>query len=335
MTLRVGLVGAGVMGQTHAAGWARTPARLAAVFAADRSQAEVISNKYGAAQADSLEALIDQVDVVDICTPTHLHYAMVLQAAAAGKQVICEKPLARTLAQGREMVQACREAGVQLLVGHVVRFFPEYALARQMVERGDIGRVAVVRLTRCSFQPRLAADNWFLDHERSGGMMLDLMIHDFDYARWVAGDVESVFARNVSSQDPNAPTDYGLALLRHRNGALSNIEGGWAYPPPMFRTALEVAGDAGLIEHPADSSVPLGVHLKKAADDAGPDVGLPLSPLAEDPYVTEIRHFYDVLTTPGMTPRVTAEDGLAALQIALAAIESARTGRRVTLEALS
>jgi len=330
--LRVGIVGSGFMGTTHAAAWSNTPAQMVGICSVDTARAQKLAEQYRTKVYDKLDDLLNDVDVIDICTPTHLHHEMVLQAAAAGKHIICEKPLARTVTQARAMVAACEKAGVKLLVAHVVRFFPEYAGAKAAVDRGDIGNVAVVRLTRCSFQPKLAADNWFLDAEKSGGMMLDLMIHDFDYARWIAGDVVSVFAKSVRSKTPDAPNDYGIAILRHKNGAISNVEGGWAYPPPMFRTALEIAGDAGLIEHPADSSVPLGIYLKQSAKGDAPDVGLPMSPLAEDPYTTQIKHFYDVLTGKAAASRVTAEDGLAAVQIALAAIESARTGRAVNVE---
>jgi predicted dehydrogenase len=330
MTLRIGIVGAGFMGSTHATSWAQTPATIVGIHALHPPKPRHLAESIGAEAYDSLDKLIADCDVLDICTPTHTHHEIVLKAATAGKHIVCEKPLARTLDQAHAMLKACQTAGVKLLVAQVVRFFPEYALAKAAVERGDIGKVAVVRLTRCSYQPKLARDNWYLDFEKSGGMMLDLMIHDFDYARWVAGDVESVFAKSVAFQKKDAPGDYALVILRHKNGAISNIEGGWAYPPPMFRTSLEIAGDAGLIEHPADSSVPLGVHLRQTGDGGSADVGLPMSPLSESPYTTQIRHFYDVLTAD-KPARVLPEDGFASLQIALAAIESAQTGKRVKL----
>lgn len=331
MTLRIGIVGAGFMGSTHAAGWSRTPANIVGIHSLDTEKAQAVAASVGTKYYDSLDSLVADCDVLDICTPTPLHYEMVLKAAAAGKHIICEKPLARTLAQAQAMLAACQKAGVHLLVAHVVRFFPEYALAKASVDRGDIGKVAVVRLTRCSYQPKLSRENWFLDFDKSGGMMLDLMIHDFDYARWIAGDVESVFAKNVAFRQKNAPGDYALAILRHKNGAISNIEGGWAYPPPMFRTGFEIAGDAGLIEHPADSSAPLGIYLRQSGSGDTADVGLPMSPLSEDPYTTQLQHFYDVLTGSVSQLRVSAHDGLAALRIALAAIESAQTGKRVIL----
>jgi predicted dehydrogenase len=194
--LRVGIVGAGFMGRLHAAGWARTPACLAAMYANVPDKVRQLAHACGTQAVDSLETLIDRVDVVDICTPTHLHYEMVLKAAAAGKHIVCEKPLARTVEQAEHMIAVCREAGVKLLVAHVVRFFPEYAQAKMIVDRGEIGRVGVVRLRRVSALPTWSEGNWLMDEEKSGGMMLDLMIHDLDYARWVAGEVKRVFAKN-------------------------------------------------------------------------------------------------------------------------------------------
>jgi predicted dehydrogenase len=332
-TLRVGIIGLGFMGNTHAQAWQKTPAQLVGVASEDPSGTEQAAAHYGVKPYHELASLLKDVDVIDICTPTYLHHPMVLEAAAAGKHIICEKPLALTLTHARDMLATCAKAGVHLLVAHVVRFFPEYATAKRIVERGEIGRVAVTRLTRCSFKPaRNKPDSWFHDHSKSGGMMFDLMIHDFDYARWVAGDVESVYAKHIAPTFPNAPGDYALVILRHKNGALSHVEGGWAYPAPIFRTALEIAGERGLIEHPVGSSVPIGVHLHNSGASGDVEIAVPSSPLAEDPYTTQIKHFYDVLTGKENHPRVTAQDGMIAVQIALAALESARTGRRVLLE---
>lgn len=330
--MRVGIVGAGAMGMTHAAAWPATPAQVVGVVAKTPDLARPLADCYSCRIYPSLDALLPDVDVVDICTPTYLHHEMVLQAAASGKHVICEKPLARTVAQGQEMIAACRRAGVKLLVGHVVRFFPEYALAKQKVESGSIGKPAVVRLKRAVFQPRKADDNWFVDFEKSGGMMMDLMIHDFDYARWVAGDVATVYARNILSKQPEADVEHGLAILTHMSGAISHVEGSWAYPPPTFRTAFEIACEAGLLVHDSAATAPITIYAHKQGDSAG-DVPLPASPLAESPYTTEIRAFYNAIANESPVP-VSAADGLAAVQIALAAIESAQIGKPIHLSTL-
>ncbi len=331
--MRVGIVGAGFMGTTHAAGWAETPAQIAGFIAETNNEAGKLAEKYNAKVYSSLDKMLPEVEVVDICSPTHLHHEMVLKAAAAGKHIICEKPLARTAKQAQEMVAACKGAGVQLLVAHVVRFFPEYALAQSAVAEGQIGRPGVIRLHRGSYRPKKPAGNWFLDEEKSGGILMDLMIHDYDYARWIAGDVESISARRVTEAHPDAPVDYGLVILSHRSGALSHISGAWAYPPPTFRTKLEIAGDRGLIEFASDDTAPIQNLILKSDTDA-PDVALPSSPLSESPYTTQIKEFYRALVD-GETPRVTATDGLRAVQIAEAAIQSAHSGQPVTIQSLA
>ncbi len=329
--MRVGIVGTGAMGGTHAAGWAQTPATIAGYVTKDLPSAEGLVRRFGGRIYPDLAALLADVDVVDICAPTHRHHEIALAAAADGKDILCEKPLARTLPQAQEIIAACRKAGVKLMVAHVVRFFPEYAQAQVQVNGGEIGRPAVIRLRRGAFQPKKAEDNWFLDFEKSGGVMLDMMIHDFDYARWIAGDVERVFAKRVGASHPGAKVDHALAILKHREGAISHVEGSWAYPPPLFRTQLEIAGSNGWIRFDSGETASISLHLHRTEDEEIPDVPLPSSPLAEDPYTTEIKVFYDCLVNDKPIP-VTGEDGLAALRIALAAVQSAETGQAVVIE---
>lgn len=331
--MRIGIIGVGAMGGTHAAAWAETAAEVIGFADTNQDRAQLLAAKYGVRAYPNLETLFPDVDVVDICAPTHLHFDMVVQAARAGKHIICEKPLARTLDQGQEAIRVCREAGVKLLVGHVVRFFPEYERAKEAVDAGQVGQVAIVRLKRDVFRPRMTVGNWFLDFEKSGGMILDLMIHDFDYARWVAGDVRTVYCKQTGDS-ARSPGNHALAILTHASGALTHIEGSWAYPPPTFRTQFEIAGSEGLLLHDSAATAPISVFLHKQAGDEAGDVPLPSSPLLESPYTTEIKAFYDHIS--GDAPvRVTAEDGLAALQIALAAIESAQTGQPVQLQSLA
>jgi predicted dehydrogenase len=296
-------------------------------------EARPLASQCKAKVYSDFSSMLPDVDVVDICTPTDLHYGMVLQAAAAGKDIVCEKPLARTLEQGREMVEVCHKHHVKLLVAHVVRFFSQYAMAKATVDEGKIGTPGVIRLVRGSFRPKKAVGNWFLDESKSGGILLDLMIHDYDYARWIAGEVESVYAKKVTTGHPDASIDYGLVILKHRNGALSHITGAWAYPPPTFRTSIEISGDKGLITFDSDETTPIQHLIMQSGSGDSPDVALPSSPLRESPYTTQIKEFYKALTE-GSPTRIQAEDGLAALQIALAAIHSAETGRAIYLDPL-
>ncbi len=331
--MKIGIAGTGFMGSTHAAAWKETNANIAGFLAETPQEAHALANQYGVKTYTDYASMLKDVDVVDICTPTHLHCDMVLEAAAAGKQIICEKPLALSIEEGQKMISACKNAGVNLFVAHVVRYFPEYALAKQIVDSGQIGKVGVIRLSRGSYRPKKAVGNWFLDESKSGGILMDLMVHDLDYARWIAGDVESVFAQKISRGFKDAPVDFGLVILKHRNSALSHISGAWAYPPPTFRTGFEISGEGGMLGFDSDDTSPIRYLIQKA-DSGSPDVGLPSSPVSESPYTSEINEFYAALTE-GRSARVSAEDGLAAVQIVLAAMESVKTGKAVTLTPLA
>jgi predicted dehydrogenase len=331
--MRVGIVGAGGMGRVHTTAWLTTPAQVAGYRDIRPERAENYAERYGGRAYDSLDALLADVDAISCTTPTDIHYEIVMAAARAGKHVICEKPLARTLAQGREMVAACRAAGVKLFVGQVVRFFPEYERAKRAIDSGMIGEPAVLRFSRCVSQPRLSVDNWFVDFSRSGGLILDLMVHDFDQARWMAGEVTRVYAKALSVARPEAGVDHALVILTHANGAITHVEGSWAYPP-TFYTAFEVAGSEGLLTFDAESSKPIQFLRHQQGDTEIPEVPLPSNPLLESQYVTEIRAFYEAIAHDAPV-RVSAVDGLAAIQVALAAIESAQTGRAIEIEPLA
>ncbi len=334
--MKVAIVGAGAMGSVHAAGWASTGATLVGIVALERSKASALAERYSANVYDDLDMVLPHVDVVDICVPTDLHKTFTLQAAAAHKHILCEKPIARTLADGLEMIAACKAAGVRLFIGMVVRFFPQYRSIYETLAAGRIGKLAVLRLTRASYRPHSgnsnrAKDDWFSDFSRSGGPIFDTLVHDYDYARWLGGEVERVYAR-ATPPDAGGISEYAQVLLRFRSGAIGHIEGGWAYPPPLFRTKVEAAGDGGLIEWESDTSTPMYAHLK-AEPGSVAEVGLPLSPLAEDPYTMIIKHFYAALVN-NQPFAVTPEDALAAVQIGLAAIESTQSGKPVTLTPL-
>lgn len=330
---RIGIVGAGFMGSVHAAAWAACPdARLTALASGPGGPPERLAQEYGMRVCADLDELLDRVDLVDVCVPTDLHHEITVRAARAGRAVVCEKPLARTPDEAAEMIAACREAGVPLLPAHVVRFFPEYAAAKAAVDAGVIGEPAVVRLTRATFQPAKPADNWYLDEARSGGLHFDLMVHDLDYARWVAGEVVGVHARSVRAARPDAGTDHVLAILRHAAGAISHVEASWAHPPPTFRTRVEISGTTGVLDLDSDRSAPVRPTLR-AGTRAG-DMPLPSSPLAESPYTTQLRHFLDVVRGVA-APIVTAEDALAAVRIATAVGRSITTGRPADLEVVA
>ncbi len=326
--LRVGVVGSGFMGGVHADAWRAAGAPVTSVLTRPGGSGAALARRHDAAVTEDWDTFLESVDVVDLCTPTHLHHEGALRAAGAGRAVVVEKPLARTAKQAQELVETCASLGVPLLVGHVLRFFPEYARAKEVVDRGDIGTPAVLRLGRNRSLPGKPGNSWFLDDEKSGGLVLDLMIHDLDYARWVAGPVTSVYARSVRGGRPGAGVDHAVALLQHAGGAISHVEASWAHPPAVFRTYLEIAGTSGLLQADSDRTAAVRPALRDPAP--GEAVPLPGSPVARSPFETQMRHLLDVLAGTAQ-PLVTPREALAAVRAAEAAVESLRTGLPVPL----
>src|SRR5690625_6089539 len=147
------LVGAGTMGSVHAQAYAEMDnVNLVGIVDQDITRCQEMAEMYGTKAYDSFEKamkeLSDLLDVVDICVPTHLHKQYVLAVADYGKHVICEKPIARNAQEAREMIDYCKEKQVKLFVGHVVRFFHEYVRAKELIDAGKIGKVAVARMMR-------------------------------------------------------------------------------------------------------------------------------------------------------------------------------------------
>jgi predicted dehydrogenase len=323
---RVGIVGAGLMGTWHATRLRQLPVELAGFFDPIPEMAAKAVAEHGGCAFDRLDTLLDAVDVVDVCSPTPYHKEPVLAAAAAGKDIICEKPLARHLHDAAEIVAACEAAGVRLFVAQVVRFFGQYARAKALLDDGALGRPGLIRTVRGGEPPHPGNRPWFHDFRQSGGVIMDVSIHDLDFARWCFGDVERLYARGLTFAGVE-PYDHALILLRFKNGALGHVEGSWAYPAGRFRTCYEIAGDGGLAEWDSLDPAPLTVTLKA---EASPQPHSPLAP-QDDPYFVELAHFVHCLET-GREFLVSPQDGLEAVRLSLAAIESVRTGQPIILD---
>jgi predicted dehydrogenase len=322
---RIALLGAGMMGATHADAYTTIPdAQVVAVFSREAEIAAPVAERLGAPVYTDLELMWRETspEAIDCCLPTFLHRAVVEASARHGCHVICEKPLALTLKDGRAMLAACQATGVHLLVAQVVRFFPAYRVLAQALKDGLAGSPVTASLLRQAFFP-LGEDGWYRDSSRSGGIFLDLMIHDIDWALRQFGRAERVYAQEARSQGEGLFAQ-GMATLRHRSGTLTQITGTWGYPGP-FTTAVEISGTGGLLRYHSDDSEALRLLLPQTAVQEG---SVPLSDLAtgENPYRSELAHFVAVLEGRA-DPQVQPEEALAALHVALLARQSAETGR--------
>jgi myo-inositol 2-dehydrogenase/D-chiro-inositol 1-dehydrogenase len=221
-------------------------------------------------------------------------------------------------------VEAARTAGLQLYPAHVVRYSPEYALLKNAVDQGLLGELAVLRFVRSGSFPVRA---WFADMNLSGGIIMDQMIHDLDLARWVAGEVVRVSAIRHRTGTPEQPVEGAHVTLTHASGAITHCSGIWGPAHLPFTTEYSVTGSLGSLSH---SSRAERSFIAELADGAEADGFLPEIDPAENPYFLELDSFLAAFAGRG-TPRVSAEDGLAAVRIANAALESLSTGQPVVL----
>ena len=321
--MKVGVIGAGFIGAIHLGAYANMP-DVEVVGVADGLPeiAAAGAAVVGASAYPSYEDLVsaEEVDLVDVCLPTSYHRDLALKAARDGKHVILEKPIARSLEDAEEIIAAFAGGSQRLFVGHVVRFFPEYVRIKEMIDAGELGTVGVARTSRRS--PFLTGWNdWYADWRMSGGVLLDLIIHDFDFLRWALGEVERVYARSVLGHEYNR-LDYALVTLRFKGGAIAHLEGQWGYPGP-FNYSIEVAGSRAMVAADSTGSPPVRLLGGTKVTGESPDVIF-----GKSPFQTELEHFIRCAATDD-EPIVDAHDALQALRIGHAAIESVKTGRPV------
>jgi myo-inositol 2-dehydrogenase/D-chiro-inositol 1-dehydrogenase len=331
--LRVAILGAGRIGQVHARAIAhRIPAaRVVGVADPRLDAAQALAAELGIPEVSSDPAELiahPEVEAVLVCSSTDTHADLVVQAARAGKHVFCEKPLDLDLARIDEVLAEVERAGVQLMLGFNRRFDPDFARLRALVAAGAVGRPEMLRIT--SRDPAPPPAEYVAV---SGGMFLDMTIHDFDMARFLMGEeVVELHTTAAVLVDPAigeaGDVDSAIISLRFADGALGVIENSRRAVYGYDQRA-EVLGSTGRVangNHAADS-----VRLSDAA-------GLHAPPLLDffmqrytAAYEAEIRAFVDAVRGGGAPP-VGGHDGRMAVVLGLAAKRSLELGRPVAIE---
>jgi len=324
--LTVGLIGAGNISRIHAASWKAVGAR---VLVYSLEGAEELAEQFGLEVVPSLDGVLAEAEFVDIVTPSATHKEITLAAIKAGKNVICEKPLTLTAADSHEVIDAAAAAGVRLYPAHVVRYFPAYKAAYDAIQAGRIGEVAVARFYRQASSP--AGAGWYREVARSGGVIMDLMVHDLDQARWLCGEVATVYAvQNPPTVDGISPVNVAAHVtLTHESGAVSHCRATWGATGTTFQTGFSVAGSSGVLKFKSDSDTGYKEELQNGAT-AG-DLLIPESSLGESPYLTQLREFAIGLRG-GAEPRVLASDGATAVYLAEAARASMESGQPIDMK---
>jgi 1,5-anhydro-D-fructose reductase (1,5-anhydro-D-mannitol-forming) len=304
-------------------------ATAAAVFSTSPQRGQAFAEECGLKRAhSSLEDLLDdpEVDAVYISTTNDLHAAQTIAAAAAGKHVLCEKPLAMTVADAKAMQAACERAGVVFGTNHHLRGAPAIVKMRELIEQGAIGDVVAARIFHArSLAPEFR--HWRLSRpDAGGGVVLDLTVHDADTIRFLLADeVVEVTALTASGGLGNGVVeDSVMGSMRTSRGPLVCFHDDFMVP--HAGTGVEVHGSsASLIAHDVLAADPAGeVWLRRLDDLTRIAVG-PVWPL----YENVVNRFMAAVRGIG-EPLTSGADGVASLAIALAVLESAKQGHPVT-----
>lgn len=328
--LNMGLVGAGRMGIAYARylAWRVPGATLYAVSDVRLEAAEAARAETGAAKAyaDFHELVNDKaVDAVVVMTPTKLHKDVVVAAARAGKPIFCEKPLSLALDDAQVMKDELAKSGVFFQLGFMRRFDAGYAAAKKKIEAGAIGKPCVFKSTSKD-KERPSVD--YLRPENSGGLFIDMGIHDFDLARWFMGDVASVYSTGgvLAYPEMNGIGDWDNALtnIRFKNGCIGmvSLSRNGVYGYGIY---TEIVGTEGTLQIGYDRETPVLV-MKK--DSIAHDTVPGFYERFENAYIVQLQNFVENLRA-NKAPPITVDDGIAAQKIALAATKSAHENRVV------
>ncbi|WP_419915061.1 inositol 2-dehydrogenase [Candidatus Poriferisodalis sp.] len=325
----IGLIGCGRIGQMHARHLAGIDGlRLAAVCDAVPAASASLAAELDVPVADSPAALMarSDVDAVAICSPTETHVDLIVAAAEAGLPAFCEKPVSLDLAEAERAVYAVAAAGTAVQLGFNRRFDPSHRAVAAAARSGELGEVHIVGIT--SRDPEPPPHDYVAG---SGGIFADMMIHDFDMARFVVGaEVTEVYAAGAVRIDPVigelGDWDTAVAVLTHTDGTITTIDNS-RQAIYGYDQRVEAFGSAGAMAS-QNPTVHSAVRSGPAGAASAPIPWFFTERYAES-YRAEWAAFVDVLA--GEPPPVTLEDGRACLAIALAATRSAREGRAVSV----
>jgi 1,5-anhydro-D-fructose reductase (1,5-anhydro-D-mannitol-forming) len=333
--VRWGLIGA----STVAREWmidairAQPDGEVVAVASSNAERGARFAAEMGIPQTySSMDALLADgaVDAVYISTTNELHHAQTLAAAAAGKHVLCEKPLALTLADARAMVGACARAGVVLGTNYHLRNAATHRAMRAAVQAGQIGRPLAARVFHAVHLPE-HLQGWRLERaDAGGGVIFDITVHDADTLRFVLDDepLEAVAQTQAAGMARGGLADGVMAVVSFRSGLIAQLHD--AFTVRYAGTGFEVHGtDGSLVARDVMIQPPVGeVRLRTAAGDQV----LPVE--QENLYVRAVRRFHGAVRGED-APAASGEDGVRSLALALAVREAAHNGRRVQVDSAS
>jgi predicted dehydrogenase len=327
--VRLALLGCGGIATAHLSAYAALPelGRVVVACDSDPENARRRAEETGAAACFDVEEALsrDDVEAVDLCLPHDLHAPVTLAAAAAGKHVLVEKPIARNLEEADRMIAACAAAGVHLMVAHCQRFSAERQTAKRLVDDGAIGRIYLMRTDHNQWVD-YPPGHWINDPAKlGGGGVAGSGVHHLDVLRWFCGDVAWVSAGLArSGLTARTAEDAGLVLLEHASGAVSELALSWTAHRFPWYESFWIYGSEGVIHNVG------GLQMFRGLARSGEFERVPKDHDDTGGFREEIRHFLTCIRT-AQRPRMPGEEARAALELVLAAYRSAERGEKVPL----
>jgi 1,5-anhydro-D-fructose reductase (1,5-anhydro-D-mannitol-forming) len=264
----------------------------------------------------------EDLDVVSITLPTYLHKLFTIKALNAGLHVFCEKPMALNSNECAEMISAAQKSGRELMIGHCIRFWPQYSKAKEIIDSGKYGGVISAVFHRLASAPDWG-DCWFKNEKLSGGMAMDLHIHDTDFIQYLFGIPQSVLS--AAASDKNGLMVHISTLYNYGDNKLVTADGSWAMTPSFgFKMSFNIAMERAVMVYDSTFERPLMLY---------PLEGDPFSPLAADGdgYQWELDYFIRKVKGCDIQEITSAEQSALSVRIVEAELESARTGKNVNI----
>ncbi len=331
--ITIGILGGGFMGAAHASNYRALGDRVRIKTVASRTpkRAAKVAEMVGAEVSTDLAAVIGDagIDAVDICLPTPLHREVAEQALAAGKHVFLEKPIALSREDADAIVAAAKRSGRVFMVGLVLRFWPEYVELERRLAARELGRPVAVSTHRLSPPPDW--NEWMADPSQSGGVPVDLMIHDLDQLNWLLGTPRRVYAQAPRPDHVVAVVDY--------DGATGVAEASMAMPTSYpFSSNIRVLCETGVAEYAFSAAAVEGEGNIGASSSArglrlylagGEPQTIPVE--SADPWGPELAYFVQCVEQERQPEQGTGEQAREALLVALAVNRSLESGRPETV----
>ncbi len=308
--MKVGLIGIGGMGNVHFNCYKKMAGIEVAVADIRVDMAKEKVGNY-APVYESYEEMIkaEKPDFVDICTPSYMHTDMAVKAMELGCHVLCEKPMSISSDEAQRMIDAKEKYGKLLMTAHVVRFMAPYVYLKSVIDSGELGKPVHIIMHRLSEAPKWSWENWMLDTDKSGGVALDLSVHDIDFMQYVFGQPKSLEA---SYQDIKDNTNYVCSTFFY-DGFSVNTVGAWYNASIPFRAEYLAVFENGYVESKGGKVTKNGAEVSLEVGEASENTGINLS--GADGYSDEIRYFIDCIKCGREPARVAPESSLTSVKL--------------------